>query len=198
MSLLEGYSGIALTWGKVTPGNTVTGIPEGLWKYKELEIGYDSGDYTFLEGDIIVGVTSGAIGVVRSFTVTSGTIVGTNAAGKIRFHSWNGVNFTNNEKIKVAADVDVGDIDGSVPSARTDEYPWKDAIAVYVLACAAANGQRIAFSGRKVLTDQTSAIGMVIAAGDSFPIGDASAIKNINVVDATAGQAGSTTFIGYF
>ncbi len=192
------YLGVPLTWQRITPGNTVTGIAEGIYKYRELEIGYDSGDYAFLEGNVIVGATSGAIGVVISCTVATGAVGTGDAAGKIRFHSWNGINFTNDEKIKVAADTDVGDINGSVPAPCADNYDHKDQHAKYILIVAETQSQRVAFSAKKVLTDQTSAMGIPVTVGSSILVGDVNAMKNINVVDATAGSAGSSIMIGYF
>lgn len=200
MEVTRDYPGIPLTWQRVAPGNTVSTIAAGVWKYQEYEIGYDSCDFTggFLEGQVITGATSGAMGVVRSATITSGTILGGTAAGKIRFHSWNGINFTNNEKIKVAADADVGDIDGAAPVACTDDYLYKDQIALGVMVYATTNSQLVAFSGRKVLTDQTAKVGLIMGAGQSFYVDDAEAAKNINVVDAVSGTAGESTFVGYF
>lgn len=192
------YLGVPLTWQKITPGNTVTTIADGVWRYREMEIGYDSGDYAFVEGNIITGATSGAMGVVISCTVASGTVGGGDAAGKIRFHSWNGTNFTDNEKIKVAADSDVGDIDGSVPVPCVDDYDYKGQLAKSVLVVAETNTQRVAFSASKILTDQTTALGIPVAATASIIISDINAIKNINVVDAAAGSAGTSIILGYF
>lgn len=193
------YPGIPLTMQKITPGNTITGVAAGLYTYTEYEIGYDSGDYAFAEGDVIVGATSSAMGVVRSVTVTSGTVGGGDAAGKIRFHSWNGTNFTDNEKIKVAADNDVGDIDGSAPVECTDKYEYKGWKARAVMIRAETQSQLVAASAKKIKGDQTAMIGNVVTT-TSVPlwIFDASAIKNITVVDAAAGVAGSSVLLGYF
>jgi hypothetical protein len=196
--LAQEYRGLPLTWQRIAPGNTVTTIAAGVYQYKEYTIGYDSGDYAFVEGDVITGATSGAMGVVRSVTVDSGTVAGGDAAGKIRFHSWNGINFTNNEKIKVAADGDVGDIDGTAPTECTDNYLYRDLIASSVLVCAETNTQRLAFSGRKILTDQTAKVGITLAANSMIQLSDMAAIKNLNVVDATAGSAGATIIVGLF
>jgi hypothetical protein len=194
------FPGIPLTWQRIAPADVVKTVAAGVWQYKEYEIGYDSCDFTggFVEGQVITGATSGAMGVVRSSTLTSGTILSGDAAGKIRFHSWNGINFTNNEKIKVAGDADVGDIDGTAPVACTDNYPFKEAIANGVMVYASTQAQLVAFSGRKVLADQTAKLALIINAGSSIYIDDAAAAKNINVVDAVSGTTGETVFVGYF
>jgi len=192
------YPGVPLTMYKITPGDVLTGVPAGLYKYVEHEIGYDSGDYAFLEGDVMIGASSGAVGIVISCTVVTGTVGTSDAAGKIRFHSWNGVNFTDNEHFKVAADNDVGDVDGSVPSECTDNYPFKGSVAIGVIVCAQTYAQRVGFGLKKVRPDQTSTYGLSVAAGDSFLIRDASAVKNIMVVDSASGSAGSTLLIGLF
>lgn len=193
------YPGIPLTMQKITPGDTITGVSTYLYKYAEYEIGYDSGDYAFLEGDIIIGATSSAMGVVRSVTVATGTVGGGTAAGKIRFHSWNGTNFTNNEKIKVAADNDVGDIDGTAPTECADEYLYKGLVAKAVMIRAITKTQLIGVSARKMKADQTSLIGIAQAATASpLWIYDASAIANITTVDEVSGQAGSTILLGFF
>ncbi len=192
------YYGMPLTWAKITPGNTITQVPEGLWKYTEYEIGYDSGDYAFLEGDVIIGATSGAVGIVISCTVVTGTVGGGDAAGKIRFHSWSGTNFTDDEKIKVAADTDVGDIDGSAPAACTDEYKFKGQKARSVIAQAHTQSQAIAYGYHAIKPDQTALYCNVLTAGQAMPILDAAAVQNLRVVDYAAGSAGFTTFVGYF
>jgi hypothetical protein len=196
--LVKEYVGIPLTCYRIAPGNTITGVAAGLYKYCEYTIPYDSGDYTFLEGDVIIGASSGAIGIVISATVATGTVGAGTAAGEIRFHSWNGTNFTDNEHIKVAADTDVGDIDGSVPTACTDNYPHKNSIASSVLAIAHTNTQLLAFGAKKVRPDQTALYGVTLAANSSVLITDASAIKNIMVVDAASGTTGATVLIGLF
>jgi len=193
------YPGVPLTMQKITPGDTITGVSSYLYKYVEYEIGYDSGDYAFLEGDIIIGATSSAMGVVRSVTVVTGTVGTSDAAGKIRFHSWNGTNWTNNEKIKVAADNDVGDIDGSVPTECTDNYMYKGWVAKAVMIRAITKTQLIGVSARKMKADQTSLIGFALAAtAQPLWIWDAAAIANITTVDEVSGQAGSTILLGYF
>lgn len=198
MQLTSEYIGIPLTMQRVTPGNTMTNVAEGVYKYKEYTIGYDSGDYAFLEGDVIIGATSAAKGIVISVTVATGTVGGGTAAGNIRFHSWSGTNFTNDEKIKVAADSDVGDINGSAPTECTDEYTYKGWTAKACLVVAETQAQRIAFGAKLIKPDQTSCYGLPLAANSCIPITDASAIKNLYTVDATAGSAGSTLFIGLF
>jgi hypothetical protein len=192
------YPGIPLTMQRITPGNTLTQIAAGVYEYKEYTIGYDSGDYAFAEGDVIVGATSAAIGIVISCTVASGTVGAGSAAGNIRFHSWNGINFTDDEKIKVAADTDVGDINGSVPVPCADDYLYKGQLARSVLVVAETQSQRVSFSAKKIIPDQTSAYGIPVAANSSIQVKDINAIKNIMVVDATASSAGSSILIGYF
>lgn len=196
--MIENYPGKPLTWQRIAPGDTLAQIAAGVWKYKELEIGYDSGDYAFLEGDVIVGATSGAIGIVVSVTVVTGTVAGGDAAGKIRFHSWNGIAFTNNEKIKVAADADVGDIDGTTPVECVDAYLYKETVANLVLVSAETNAQRIGYSARKMKPDQTSDYGLLLPIGGSVEVRDADAIKNLYTIDAVSGAVGYTVFTGYF
>jgi hypothetical protein len=195
------YPGIPLTMQKITPGDTITTVAAGLYKYTEYEIGYDAGHAAALivEGNIITGATSGAMGVVRSVTVATGAIGDSDAAGMIRFHSWNGTNFTDNEKIKIAADADVGDINGSVPTECTDGYAYAGWIAKAVMIRAITKTQLIGVSARKMKADQTTLIGFALAATASpLWIYDASAIANITTVDEVSGQAGSTILLAYF
>jgi hypothetical protein len=198
MMLTQEYPGIPLTMQRITPGNTLTNIAAGVYKYKEYTIAFDAGTDVFVEGDVFIGASSGAAGIIISVTVTTGTWLGDDVVGVIRFHSWNGIAFTNNEKIKVAADETCGDIDGTTPTECTDDYQFKGWTAKAVLCVAETQTQRLAFGAKLVKPDQTSKYGIPLAANASILITDASAIKNLYVVDGTAGSAGSTVFIGLF
>lgn len=183
---------------RTAPGNTLTNVPAGLYKYKEYTINYDAGTDAIVEGDVITGASSGAVGIVTSITITSGGWATDDAVGVIRFHSWNGTNFTDNEKVKVAADATCADIDGTAPTECTDSYRFKGWTAKAILAVAETNTQRIAFGAKLVKPDQTTCYGIPLAANSSILITDASAIANTYVVDAVAGTAGKTCFIGLF
>lgn len=199
MRLTFEYPGLPLTWVKIAPGNTITQVPAGLYKYAEYTINYDAGSDEIVEGDVFIGVSSGAMGIVKSITLVSGGWgVGNDAAGVIRFHSWNGINFTNNEKIQVAADATCADIDGTAPTACADEYQYKGWLAKCVIAQAHTNSQLIAYGKNVIKPDQTALLGQLLTAGSSVQVSDASAIANIRVVDYTAGTAGFTAFVGCF
>lgn len=196
--LTQEYPGLPLTMQRITPGNTLSNVAAGLYKYKEYTIPFDAGTDVMVEGDVITGATSGAIGIVISVSVTTGTWLADNVVGVIRFHSWNGINFTDDEKLKVAADATCADVNGTAPTECVDEYKYKGWTAKAVLAVAETNTQRLAFGAKLVKPDQTSKYGIPLATNASILITDADAIKNIYVVDGTAGSAGATVFIGFF
>jgi hypothetical protein len=130
----ETYFGVPLNSQKIVPGNTATGVSDGVIRYIEYTIPYTAGHYAYVAGDVIVGATSGAVGIVKSYTVTGGAITpGGDAVGLIRFCSWNGINFTNDEAIKVGADANVGTIDGTAPTAVTTDYRFKGRTANHML-----------------------------------------------------------------
>jgi len=199
MQLVHEYLGIPLTSQKIVPGDTATGIGANIYQYKEHQVNYDSGDYAFLAGDVIVGATSGAVGVVISCTVNDGTTVaGGDAAGTIRFKSnvsGSSANFTNNEKIKVGADTDVGDIDGSV-SECTDNYTFKNMYASRALVSVRAQTALICMDGST--PDQTRLQGHDMAAGNSYVLHGLDEIKNFKVIDYASGSASTVSITCYF
>lgn len=194
--ITESYLGVPLQTQKIVPGNTATKIAASIVTYTEYEIGYDSGDYAFVAGDVIVGASSGAMGIVRSVTVATGTVGGGNAAGKIRFKAWNGTNFTDNEKIKVGADSDVGDIDGTAPTAVVDDYAYKGCTAKHLLLSAKAQTALVALDGSTA--DQTALLGHNIAAGASYILNDAQEMRQVSIIDAAAGSASTVIVTAYF
>ncbi len=194
--MVENYLGIPLQSQKIVPGNTATAIAASVYRYIEYEIGYDSGDYAFVTGDVIVGATSGAVGIVISYTVTAGTILGGDGAGKVRYKSWNGTNWTNNEQIKVGADNDVGDINGSVPVAVMTDYEYKGAVAKHLLLSARTFTALLAIDGST--PDQTYLLGHWVTSGSSYVIHDAREMKQARVIDAAAGSASTVVVTAYF
>jgi hypothetical protein len=192
----ESYMGIPLQSQKIVPGNTATAIAASIIKYTEYEIGYDSGDYAFAVGDVITGATSGAMGIVRSVTVATGTVGAGSAAGNIRIKAWNGTNFTDDEKIKVGADSDVGDINGSVPAEVQTTYDYKGAVARHLLLSAKAQTAALAVDGST--PDQTALLGHNIPAGGSYVIHEAQEMYQAKVIDAVASSASTVIVTAYF
>ena len=195
-SFVQNYLGIPLQSQKIVPGNTATAIASSVIRYTEYEIGYDSGDYAFAAGDVIVGATSGAMGIVKSCTVATGTVVGTDAAGNIRFKAWNGTNFTDDEKIKVGADSDVGDINGSVPSVMSDSYLYKGLMAKHLLLSVKDQTALLSIDGST--PDQTALLGHNIPAAGSYVIHDPQEMKQAKVIDAASGSASTVIVTAYF
>jgi FlaG/FlaF family flagellin (archaellin) len=190
--------GTLLTQQRITPGNTVTGIAADIYKYAERLVYADSVDFQFAEGQVITGATSGAVAVVKSVTLNSGTVAGTDADVTLRVHSWNGIAFQDDEKIKNVADNDVGDIKGTTtPAEAEDAYPFKGAKARYAQVWAETHPQRVQFGANKFTTDQTTKFGVVVAANAMVEIFDGNAIPNINVVD-TASGTGSSQILVWF
>jgi hypothetical protein len=192
----ETFLGTPLQSQKIVPGNTATGIATSVIVYTEYTIPYDSGDYAFVAGDVIVGASSGAVGIVVSCTVATGTVAGGDAAGLIRFKSWNGVNFTNNEKIKIGADADVGDIDGTAPTAITTDYQFKGRTARHLLLSAKAQTAALAIDGST--PDQTYLLSHDIPAGGSYVLNDIKEMYQAKVIDKASGSASTVIVTAYF
>jgi hypothetical protein len=198
MSIVENYLGIPLQSQKIVPGNTAMGIAASIYKYTEYEIGYDAGHAAALivAGNVITGATSGAMGIVKSVTIVTGTIGTSDAAGKIRFKSWNGINFTDDEKIKIAADADVGTINGSVPVEVPTHYDYKGAVAKHLLLSVKAQTALLAVDGST--PDQTAPLGHNIPAAASYVIHDAQEMAQAKVIDAVAASASTVIVTAYF
>ena len=72
--LTREYYGMPLTWQRITPGNTLTTISEGVWRYKEKYLNIDSGGTTEITtGDFVIGATSKASAFVLEVGDLSGT-----------------------------------------------------------------------------------------------------------------------------
>lgn len=198
MNPVREYYGKPLTYQRIAPANVATGIAAGVYQYKEYNINIDAGTDVMAAGDVIIGATSGAAGVVISVTVTSGAWGDDDVVGTIRFHSWNGTNFTDDEKIKVAADATCADVNGSVPTEVADDYPYRRKYARNVLVQAEANAQRVTFLFNLMTPDQTADYGILLSAGDSTSFADIDIIKNVRTIDAVASSVGYLNVIGYF
>lgn len=194
MQLVHEFLGIPLTSQKIVPGNTATGIDANVYQYKEYQIGYDSGSTAHAAGDIIVGGTSAAIGVVISETITSGDVAGGDAAGVIRFKSYVGT-FQNNEAIRVAGTADTATTDGTA-SECSDNYTFKDMYARRALVSVRAQTALICMDGST--PDQTRLQGHDMAAGNSYVLHDLDEVKNFKCIDYASGSASTVSITCYF
>jgi hypothetical protein len=198
LSKTKEYYGKPLTYQKITPGNTITGIGANIYNYKEFQVSYDSCDLTggILPGHVLYGNSSGAYGIVITASVTSGAVGTGNAAGVIRFHSYTGT-FADNEKIKLDADTDIGDIDGTATQCASP-YAFEKMDAKCVLLQAETQSQRVSMLANPMLPDQTSDYGFLLADKESIVLTDIDVIKNVRTVDATGGSAGSLNVWAFF
>lgn len=97
--------GTAAVMHKAT-GSGWTAVPLGV------ELKFDAGKHPgIVDGDTIVGGTSGATGVVTRVVRRSGTFAGNDAAGSLMFASVSGT-FQNNEQLRIGA-THVADADGT-------------------------------------------------------------------------------------
>ena len=186
--------GVPMTTQKITPGDVATGISTEIWKYVERTVAYTSGGTTEIKaGDVVVGATSSAYAVVKSLTLTSGTWAGGNAAGVLTLCGQVGT--FQSENLKVGAGTNECTI-GANSTAKSTDYRFKNALAKSAIVTCEDNDQRFAFTG--VTPDQTSDIGHVLAAGNSYTIGNEEAIMRFKTIDKTSGSAGTVRVTCFF
>lgn len=193
MFVLDNY-GQALTHQKIVPGNTITSISSNCYTYKRWKLKFDAGTDAIVAGDWIIGATSSAVAKVVSITVSTGTWGGSNAAGYVIIDSMVGT-WTDNEKLKVAADATMADVDGAA-TLITDHFDYKDMMARACLVNVYANTALAAWTGGK--PDQTALIGQPMVANSSVILTNVNDIANFKVVDYTAGSASIIQLTFYF
>ena len=193
MFTLENY-GMALTHQKITPGNTITSVSGNCYNYQRWKLNFDAGTDEIVAGDWIVGATSAAVAKVVSITVSSGTWAGDNVVGYLIIDSMVGT-WTDNEKLKVAADATMADVNG--PAAPLmDDYDFKGMKARAMLINVYANTALCAWTGGK--PDQTALIGQSMVANSSYVLTDINDIRNFKCVDYTASSASIVQLTFYF
>lgn len=200
MLTLEHF-GAPLTWQSITPGNTVTTIAEGIWRYYEFWVPFTLGGTTVpVKGNVVVGATSSITAIIMEVDTTSsalftGTWGGADQKGRLRVKSATG-QFTPTELLKIVADADICTVTSNVQITGSYTNKFKEARCILVEA--ETNPQRIIFDCDGAKTDQTSTMGIVLAANQSIVITSPNAIRNLQTVDATAGTAGKTKIVGFF
>ncbi len=193
MSIIFEDLGIPLTHQKITPGNTITALSSNCYFYQRWKLNFDAGTDEMVAGDWIIGATSGAMGRVVSITVSSGTWAGDNVVGYLIIDSMVGT-WTDNEKLKVAADATTADVNGPA-SSFGDDYDFKGMQAKAALISVITNTALINLAGGK--PDQTALIGHSMIANSSIVLRNIEAIRRFKCVDYTASSA-SVLNITYF
>lgn len=195
-TLSQAYLGIPLQSQKIVPGDTVKSIAASIYRYTEYTLHFDAGTDEIKAGDVIVGASSGAVAIVKSCTVESGTWGADDVVGTLRIKSWNGTNFTDDEKLKVGADATCADVDGSVPVECQDNYQFKRFTARHLLVSVISQTVLMAVDGST--PDQTYDMGHSLAAGMSYVIHDAQEMAQARFIDAASGSAGTVIVTAYF
>ena len=158
------------------------------------EPAYTSGGTTEIKaGDVIVGATSGAVAIVVSLTLTSGTWGAGTAAGTLTLKSQVGT--FQSENVKVGAGTDDATIGGNSTAVSTD-YVYKNALANTVLVQVLDNTALVSFNGST--PDQTYKLGLQVTAGSYVELFAPNDIMNFKVVDAVSGSASTVIVLGIF
>ncbi len=188
--------GQGLTHQKITPGNTVTSVSVNCYRYKRWKLNFDAGTDEIVAGDWIVGATSGAVAtVVEVSALTSGSWAADTAVGYLIIDSMVGT-WTNNEKLKVAADATMADVNGAAIPLDNEDYPNKGMEARAALISVFANTALVSWTRGK--PDQTALIGQPMAANSSVLLTDMNDIRNIKVVDYVSGSASVVNITYHF
>lgn len=186
------YVGIPLTHQKVTPGNTITSLSAYCYKYGLWVLNFDDADAEIVVGDWVVGATSAAAAKVMYVTSTAWT----NGVGYALIDSWNGVAWTNDEEIKVAAGATMANVNqaAAIVEATDAQYDsvyrlqWKGMLARFAQVICFANTILCGINGGK--PDQTALIGIPLTAGSGLSLQDNNAIAKFKCVDYVAQSAG--------
>jgi hypothetical protein len=177
--------GVPLTHQKIVPGNSSTAIGSEFIIYTERLLPYTSGGTTqIVVGDWIVGATSAAKAEVVAVSLTSGTWGGGTAAGTFRIRSQHGT--FQSENVLVAA----GTNDATIAANSTVDpggYTYKGMTAKAALVSVYAQTALVDVTGGK--PDQTALTGQPMAAGSSWILRNRDQIKQLKVIDYTAGSA---------
>lgn len=194
MPYIYDYIGQPWTHQKVVPGDTITSLSSNCYYYQRWKLNFDAGTDEIVANDWIVGATSGAVAKVISTTLSSGSWAGDNAAGYLIIDSMVGT-WTDDEKLKVAADATMADVNGAAIPI-TDGYDGqRGKIAQCALICVYANTALVGLDGGK--PDQTALIGIPMVANSSILLKDVNEIKQFKVIDYTSLSA-SILQVTYF
>jgi hypothetical protein len=185
--IVSEYLGEPLQHQKITPGNTATGFNVNCYKYLMWILNIDAGTDELTVGSWIVGASSGAVAKVLSMTISTGDWGSDNVTGYAICDSWNGTAWTDNEKVKMAADATCADVNGPMKSLE-EGYPFKGCMAKAALVSAYANTELVCFDGST--PDQTALVGQPMAAASSIILADINQIRNFKAIDYTASSAG--------
>ncbi len=189
------YLGRALTHQKITPANTITSISANCYNYQRWKLNFDAGTDEMVAGDWIIGALSGAVGkVVSIYDDGTGTWGGDNVVGYLIIDSMVGT-WTDNEKLKVAADATMADVNGPA-GLLTADYDYKGMQAKAMLINVYANTALCAWDGGK--PDQTALIGQPMTANSSYILTDPNDIRNFKCVDYTSGSTSIIQLTFYF
>jgi len=192
--LVKEHLGSALTYQKIAPGNTATGIDDEVYKYVERTLAYTSGGtYVMKAGDTIVGATGGATAVIVSRTTTSGTDGAGTAAGVLTIKCQIGT--FQSENLNVEGNSNVATI-AADSALRLGDYPYKGMEAKAALVLVETHTQRIAFDG--TLPSQTGLFGHALTDGQSFTLIGGDAIRKFRCIDSVGSSVGYCTVSCYF
>ncbi len=194
------YLGNPLTHQKVVPGDVITSLSANCYKYQQWRLDFDAGTDAIVAGDWIVGASSGAVARVISITESSGTWAGDNVAGYLIIDSKVGT-FTDDEKLKVAADATCADVKWAT-SPATDvipvqgDYENKGVEAKAARVVCYANTALLGLTGGK--PDQTALIGTPLIANAVYIAMGMNEIKNFKCINYAAATATILQVTYYF
>ena len=196
MTIVYDYDGIPLCHQKITPGNTITALSSYCYKYQVYRLNFDDADSEIVAGDWLVEAGTGARAVAKVLYVSS--TAWTDGVGYLLYDSWNGVAWTDDAEIKVAAGATMANVNqpAAVVEATDAEYglanrlQYKHLLArcalVIIYDATATDAVLIGINGGK--PDQTALIGTPLVASSSIKLKDHNEISSFKCVDYTSGM----------
>ena len=193
------YFGEALTHQKMVPGDVASAIDANCLTYREFFLkvdGVDAGSTVPIAGQWIVGQTSGARAIIKSYSLDAGAWGNSNGRITLRLMSMSGT---------FAAAENIG------KGANLDHFTVRDPLNIfpctpgYLHDGMTAKVALIEVYGNTALCDwiggtpdQTSLIGIPLASLMSVALRDSNSINNFKVIDYVSGSASAVQVTLYF
>lgn len=186
MSIIIEDLGIPLTHQKITPGDTITSLSSNCYFYQRWKLNYDAGTDEIVANDWIVGADSGAVArVISIYDDGTGTWAADTVKGYLILDSMVGT-WTDDEKLKVAADATMADVNGSA-ALLMEDYDFKGMQAKAALISVITNTALVGLAGSK--PNQTALIGHSMIANSSIVLRNIEAVRRFKCVDYASGSA---------
>ena len=192
------YTGLPLQSQKLVPGDTVLGVAEGVYTYREWLVTFTSGGALVVTKGMVLKdatITTTTAIVCSDVTLTGvGTWGAGTAAGSFRIKSVTGL-WTSGGNVTCQATADAFTLTG-LPRPCDDDYAFKGMRARGMGIVVRGNTALMALDGS--LPDQTYLMGIPMTAGASYTANNLNEIRQARFIDYASGSASTVIVTCYF